>query len=1337
MKEIQIAFEDTIPVEEQQQQEATVKETPIDFEQTVSQRIPWYQTLWKQVSAFGTGLTTLPEALQMSAAGIRFEGSEETHKRLTEQLSKSLINEQTGEIDFFKEPSFFDRFKFNKLKKTLKQVEGAKQTIIEAQGKMAEKAQKAGITEQTERAFNIGSAASRQLTGLGLAFVNPALGGAVMTASSMSQTYTDLRSRGFSHEKARLIGKAAGAVEITLGQVNLDLLLNPGKSFVSSIVRNILSEEFEELLTETIQIGLEQKLLSTDMTLNEAIERLKEVGINTAILSALMTGASYPIIKNAQYKVNETAEAAKSTMRLIGQDIDQPLLEDPKSLSLFELEDIIDNYKTPDRVLEEKAKVHIKPREEAFNPTIEEALDNQLKLFEEIEANSIEEVFINEIDAQQQTSIENIPPDGSEETAIGSPKKGKISQFRTNTIERTVELTEQTKRELIPDAFRYQEETSSEWEAKARRKLEEDPIGTTKDLFDPNKPIDAEGVYAAAIIAKDMQNRIDTPEGWSEYLDFMKIYAAKVREAAKTLGALRYAWDKEGSHVWVKTSDPTAYLKNVLDFIEEAKNKYLENKWNRHIKEDFEAEIQGVTDKQKIQEIRKKYNVPYLPDEKAKQIYDIWSKVSDLPETNIKRKMAANRIKYILNRIIAPSQSKIWRANDKLREFTNGTLMSTLDSLVWVNFLSNFERGLEETILPNLYAQWRYKDNPEVQKAIENEFKGQLEAIRQMFLYNPIVGEILDPATGKTVRIKGKTFAETLDNINELFSGKDLREGIRLLEDFLEATEYEAINSQGGDSKSDFYSKNRLLGSDPDDPTTWLNTLWDLATFVCGRAPGHLNRIVDNGYKQIYAYGIARREVGFRAVEEAGALKVSAIEYEAKLWDDVLKFFKGEPNPMTPEQQKIVEDIYNKAIKEAEYMTGQQEAGPITQEVIGLLNKIPFSRELIGRFIKTPVNWIKYHVWESMPYSQMLIKYQRDILLGKRGTPYEQTMAKAKFAIGTVKLAAMLALCSTFTVTGKHVSKEKQERFKAQIPEESIYNPFTKTWWNYGRYEWGRPLSVIATLMDNIKHFPVDKQEEWAGAIFLTLISMGDAGMGSIALQDVGNLYKALAPDYYAETAWSWENYYLKQQSKAFMPLSGFLKSIQRGSIGIGKDKYYREINTVLDQLIGVYAPQKLNPKLHNITGEVLENLGSFAGARVVESYITKHPGLLKIYQLGLAIGDAPEELYGYKFTKDEYWEYRRLIDTEGKLAQKLDALVTQEGFDDLPRAIQERLIRNTISSTRLLVGLRYLNKIQKFQEGILQRTQAKLKDLMRSTGKLPDLSDPKTTIDFLNFYEE
>lgn len=141
---------------------------------------------------------------------------------------------------------------------------------------------------------------------------------------------------------------------------------------------------------------------------------------------------------------------------------------------------------------------------------------------------------------------EEIMPKASKQikSATTLTGKQKISQARTNTIERTMELAEDTKKYLPDEEFGYEPQTKSEWEGAATNNFTKNKQSIVDDLLS-DKPSDGgRKTFEAAMVVKEAEAEAIKTGKFDKLLSYTKKYAEKIREDARALKAHDLAWEK-------------------------------------------------------------------------------------------------------------------------------------------------------------------------------------------------------------------------------------------------------------------------------------------------------------------------------------------------------------------------------------------------------------------------------------------------------------------------------------------------------------------------------------------------------------------------------------------------------------------------------------------------------------------------------------------------------------------------------------------------------------------------------------------------------------------------
>lgn len=145
---------------------------------------------------------------------------------------------------------------------------------------------------------------------------NPSVSMSIIGGQVSGQQYEEGREKGLEPQKARQFAMASAAAEAIPEYLPLSQLLKPGTSFLRKAFDTAAANAIQEVLTESINIGLEAGFLDETTTWKEARQRLLDAGIIGSIAGPLMAGVATPI----QYGQAKAAEAmAPSAEQQFGQ----------------------------------------------------------------------------------------------------------------------------------------------------------------------------------------------------------------------------------------------------------------------------------------------------------------------------------------------------------------------------------------------------------------------------------------------------------------------------------------------------------------------------------------------------------------------------------------------------------------------------------------------------------------------------------------------------------------------------------------------------------------------------------------------------------------------------------------------------------------------------------------------------------------------------------------------------------------------------------------------------------------------------------------------------------
>jgi hypothetical protein len=129
--------------------------------------------------------------------------------------------------------------------------------------------------------------------------------------------------------------------------------------------------------------------------------------------------------------------------------------------------------------------------------------------------------------------------------AIKKAKDTLVSTFRTNTIERATEFSDELRDEVLPEKdFQYEKETALEWQTNAERNIEVDRDMVMRNIEESTSISGGTQAHEAAVIAKQLKDEYLKTGKVSDFKRWMGIVAQKTRETARGLKGTDTAWEK-------------------------------------------------------------------------------------------------------------------------------------------------------------------------------------------------------------------------------------------------------------------------------------------------------------------------------------------------------------------------------------------------------------------------------------------------------------------------------------------------------------------------------------------------------------------------------------------------------------------------------------------------------------------------------------------------------------------------------------------------------------------------------------------------------------------------
>lgn len=306
----------------------------------------------------------------------------------------------------------------------------------------------------------------------------------------------------------------------------------------------------------------------------------------------------------------------------------------------------------------------------------------------------------------------------------GGTTELKVSQFRTNTLERAKALTEEIRQKLRPEFFDYVTETKKEWQDAALKNIQENKAQVMRDIYEA--PALSGGVQAheAAILTTELIDEAKKTGSVAKLSGWLQTVAEKTRESARALKGTDTAWEKEsvesalmkGQRVVDKVEDSIKETnpklidtvnresKDLFDKLksdmfnnmsDNERKTLLEKYFSKKVKDmDLNQLIQaGNLDYETIRKLVKmKYNIPVLDNSDIKFIIDNMDAASKLQKGSYEQKVLLARVQEsIANKI--PSTFA-----DKLKATQRISLLLNPKTVISRNAGSNLLMGGLETI---------------------------------------------------------------------------------------------------------------------------------------------------------------------------------------------------------------------------------------------------------------------------------------------------------------------------------------------------------------------------------------------------------------------------------------------------------------------------------------------------------------------------------------------------------------------------------------------------------------------------------------------------------------
>lgn len=354
------------------------------------------------------------------------------------------------------------------------------------------------------------------------------------------------------------------------------------------------------------------------------------------------------------------------------------------------------------------------------------------------------------------------------------------------------------------------------------------------------------------------------------------------------------------------------------------------------------------------------------------------------------------------------------------------------------------------------------------------------------------------------------------------------------------------------------------------------------------------------------------------------------------------------------------------------------KGGKFTQAVSQLTNasvKFPGLGEtkllkFIDPFVKIGSNIIDQSIVQRTPLG-LLSQGMRDDLSGVNSAEIRDN-AQAKMLMGTALATLVGGLTAEGVISGSAPSDPKlaaMERLAGMQPHSVKVNG---VWYDVHRLGPLGMLMGVAADMYQVAHSIGEESATKVGSMLVHAISQNI--LDESFMRGPAELMKALDDgDRYGDA-------YIRNLVSSFVPFS-----VGMGQEARAIDPYSRQTRTVMDSIMAKipWESETLMPR-RDVWGEKIpsrEALGPDGLSAIYETRVRNDPVTTQLVKLGYSPAQPDRKIRGVELTEPQYDDYSRLA---GRLLKmRLNNIMTQPGFANLPAEKQVDIVKKMVSSSR------------------------------------------------------
>jgi hypothetical protein len=426
------------------------------------------------------------------------------------------------------------------------------------------------------------------------------------------------------------------------------------------------------------------------------------------------------------------------------------------------------------------------------------------------------------------------------------------------------------------------------------------------------------------------------------------------------------------------------------------------------------------------------------------------------------------------------------------------------------------------------------------------------------------------------------------------------------------------------------------------------------------RAPARAIAAIHSFFRTVN-YSMDKAAIAYRTASDEG---LDGTDFDARVVDIV---------------QNPSEEIMAQARGTATNLTLMGEGGEFTK-TIGRLTNISVNLPVLGQtkllkfidpFVHIGSNVIDQSILQRTPVGLLSAQIRAD-LSGANGA-VARDFAASRMIVGSALAITIGGLASEGLISGSGPSDPRESSAWRMLGGNQPHSvKIGDIWYDVHRLgPLGMLMGISADLYD-VAHTAEQGEFLKASTSFVHAITQNI--LDESFMRGPSDLIKALTDsDRYGDA-------YIRNFISSFVPFSVGLSQEARAI-----DPYSRQARTLVDAIKAKipYVSESLFPR-RDIWGQPIANkdvLGAAGFSAIYESRISKDPTNQRLLALGVYPSQPERKIRGVQLTDQQYDDFCKIAGKTAKM--RLDSIVPNSGFSNLPESAQIDIIKNTIKTAR------------------------------------------------------